>query len=166
MPGRMPAKASRSAGLRPASSFRSSALRSGASTTEANDAGGATGAGPRRHAAIVRSARTSAGTRDPVTRMTAPQAVRYAWGGNASYAPEVTQRTYSDPATAAKSLRCFASARRVPQHDADLAHGRAARVIPSAERYAKKRIEVLGSSMAYVEVGQGDPIVFLHGNPT
>ena len=30
----------------------------------------------------------------------------------------------------------------------------------------KRSIEVLGSEMAYVEVGDGDPIVFLHGNPT
>ncbi len=30
----------------------------------------------------------------------------------------------------------------------------------------KHRIEVLGSEMAYVDVGEGDPIVFLHGNPT
>ena len=30
----------------------------------------------------------------------------------------------------------------------------------------KSRIEVLGLDMAYVEVGEGDPIVFLHGNPT
>lgn len=30
----------------------------------------------------------------------------------------------------------------------------------------KSRIEVLGSQMAYVELGEGDPIVFLHGNPT
>ncbi len=33
-------------------------------------------------------------------------------------------------------------------------------------RYEKKRVEVLGHSMAYLEAGQGDPIVFLHGNPT
>jgi haloalkane dehalogenase len=32
--------------------------------------------------------------------------------------------------------------------------------------YQKKRQEVLGHEMAYVEVGKGDPIVFLHGNPT
>src|ERR1700682_2462257 len=31
--------------------------------------------------------------------------------------------------------------------------------------YQKKRQEVLGHEMAYVEVGEGDPIVFLHGNP-
>ena len=30
----------------------------------------------------------------------------------------------------------------------------------------KKRVEVLDKQMAYVEVGHGDPIVFLHGNPT
>lgn len=30
----------------------------------------------------------------------------------------------------------------------------------------KKRVDVLGSKMAYVELGEGDPIVFLHGNPT
>lgn len=32
--------------------------------------------------------------------------------------------------------------------------------------YEKKRVEVLGHSMAYIEAGAGDPIVFLHGNPT
>ena len=32
--------------------------------------------------------------------------------------------------------------------------------------YQKQRRRVLGSEMAYVEVGQGDPIVLLHGNPT
>src|SRR5579884_3409194 len=30
----------------------------------------------------------------------------------------------------------------------------------------KKRQLVLGQEMAYVEVGSGDPVVFLHGNPT
>ncbi len=30
----------------------------------------------------------------------------------------------------------------------------------------KERVTVLGKEMAYVEIGQGDPIVFLHGNPT
>jgi haloalkane dehalogenase len=32
--------------------------------------------------------------------------------------------------------------------------------------YQKKRQQVLGLEMAYVDEGQGDPIVFLHGNPT
>lgn len=32
--------------------------------------------------------------------------------------------------------------------------------------YQKKRAQVIGVSMAYIEVGKGDPIVFLHGNPT
>jgi haloalkane dehalogenase len=33
-------------------------------------------------------------------------------------------------------------------------------------RYPRKRLAVKGLEMAYVEVGDGDPIVFLHGNPT
>jgi haloalkane dehalogenase len=32
--------------------------------------------------------------------------------------------------------------------------------------YKKQRAQVLGREMAYIEAGQGDPIVFLHGNPT
>jgi haloalkane dehalogenase len=36
----------------------------------------------------------------------------------------------------------------------------------SQMRYEKKHTEVLGRTMAYVEAGAGDPIVFLHGNPT
>jgi haloalkane dehalogenase len=32
--------------------------------------------------------------------------------------------------------------------------------------YPKKQVTVFGHNMAYVEAGQGDPIVFLHGNPT
>src|SRR5262249_21813311 len=32
--------------------------------------------------------------------------------------------------------------------------------------YQKKRRKVLGREMAYVDVGEGDPIVLLHGNPT
>src|SRR5262245_25712532 len=32
--------------------------------------------------------------------------------------------------------------------------------------YQKQRRRVLSREMAYVEVGQGDPIVLLHGNPT
>ncbi|WP_024518486.1 haloalkane dehalogenase [Bradyrhizobium sp. Tv2a-2] len=39
-------------------------------------------------------------------------------------------------------------------------------MIPAASPYQKKRRRVLGHEMAYVEVGQGDPIVLLHGNPT
>ena len=32
-------------------------------------------------------------------------------------------------------------------------------------RYPKKRAGVNGLEMAYVDEGEGDPIVFLHGNP-
>ena len=38
--------------------------------------------------------------------------------------------------------------------------------VSALERYPKKYTQVLGKRMAYVEVGQGDPILFLHGNPT
>src|SRR6516225_4592596 len=39
-------------------------------------------------------------------------------------------------------------------------------MISAAFPYQKKRRQVLGSEMAYVEVGEGDPIVLQHGNPT
>ncbi len=38
--------------------------------------------------------------------------------------------------------------------------------ISPQDPYARKRIAVLDSEMAYVDEGEGDPIVFLHGNPT
>lgn len=36
----------------------------------------------------------------------------------------------------------------------------------AAMRYEKKHAVIHGKTMAYVDVGSGDPIVFLHGNPT
>ena len=33
-------------------------------------------------------------------------------------------------------------------------------------QWSKKYISVHGKTMAYVEMGEGDPIVFQHGNPT
>jgi haloalkane dehalogenase len=38
--------------------------------------------------------------------------------------------------------------------------------ISTEELSYRKRIPVLNSNMAYVDAGEGDPIVFLHGNPT
>ena len=38
--------------------------------------------------------------------------------------------------------------------------------ISAAFPFEKQRLTVKGRSMAYVEVGEGDPIVLLHGNPT
>lgn len=39
--------------------------------------------------------------------------------------------------------------------------------VPSAQDpFPRQRVPVLDSEMAYVETGAGDPIVFLHGNPT
>src|SRR5215475_11826189 len=39
-------------------------------------------------------------------------------------------------------------------------------MIAAAFPFQKQRRRLLGREMAYVEVGEGDPIVFLHGNPT
>src|SRR5260221_489548 len=39
-------------------------------------------------------------------------------------------------------------------------------MISAAFLFKKQRRRVLGREMAYVEVGAGDPIVLLHGNPT
>jgi len=38
--------------------------------------------------------------------------------------------------------------------------------MPSIEHYPLEVTDVLNSHMAYVDTGAGDPIVFLHGNPT
>ena len=38
--------------------------------------------------------------------------------------------------------------------------------ISVADPYPRVRVPVLDSTMAYVETGGGDPVVFLHGNPT
>ncbi|MHA1548884.1 MAG: haloalkane dehalogenase [Alphaproteobacteria bacterium] len=37
---------------------------------------------------------------------------------------------------------------------------------PSAFPFESRFVEVLGSQMHYVEIGEGDPILFIHGNPT
>lgn len=38
--------------------------------------------------------------------------------------------------------------------------------ISAADPHPRRRVNVDGVEMAYVDVGSGDPIVFLHGNPT
>ncbi|MEK7795204.1 MAG: haloalkane dehalogenase [Candidatus Hydrogenedentota bacterium] len=38
--------------------------------------------------------------------------------------------------------------------------------ISAADPYPRKRVNVLDSEIAYVDTGAGDPVVFLHGNPT
>src|SRR5436189_6323762 len=38
--------------------------------------------------------------------------------------------------------------------------------LPMGSPSAKSLIDVLDTELAYVEAGAGDPIVFLHGNPT
>ena len=41
-----------------------------------------------------------------------------------------------------------------------------ASTISAADPYPRKRLDAAGVEMAYVDAGQGDPVVFLHGNPT
>ena len=39
--------------------------------------------------------------------------------------------------------------------------------IPAEDRYERKRIQLLDTEMAYVDTGgEGDPVIFVHGNPT
>ena len=38
--------------------------------------------------------------------------------------------------------------------------------IPAVDPYERRRVCVLDSEMAYVDAGGGEPVVFLHGNPT
>lgn len=38
--------------------------------------------------------------------------------------------------------------------------------ISPTDPYERQHIQILDTEMAYIDVGQGDPIVFLHGNPT
>jgi haloalkane dehalogenase len=38
--------------------------------------------------------------------------------------------------------------------------------ISAEDNHSRSRISVLDSEMSYVAIGNGDPIVFLHGNPT
>jgi haloalkane dehalogenase len=36
----------------------------------------------------------------------------------------------------------------------------------STDPHPRRRVAVLDTEMSYVDVGQGEPIIFLHGNPT
>jgi len=38
--------------------------------------------------------------------------------------------------------------------------------IPATDPHERRRVAVIDSKMAYVDTGAGDPMVFLHGNPT
>src|SRR5208337_1292528 len=42
----------------------------------------------------------------------------------------------------------------------------AAENISAKDPYPRKRIKILESEIAYVDTGSGDPVVFMHGNPT
>src|SRR3954468_5317541 len=38
--------------------------------------------------------------------------------------------------------------------------------VPAEDPFPRSRVRIGGQEIAYVDVGTGDPIVFLHGNPT
>ncbi|MGO9454255.1 MAG: haloalkane dehalogenase [Candidatus Binataceae bacterium] len=38
--------------------------------------------------------------------------------------------------------------------------------ISAADPHPRKKLDLLGTSMSYADTGSGDPVVFLHGNPT
>ena len=38
--------------------------------------------------------------------------------------------------------------------------------IGAVDPHPRRSVQVLDSEMSYVDVGHGQPIVFLHGNPT
>ena len=38
--------------------------------------------------------------------------------------------------------------------------------ISAADSHSRKRVAVEGTEISYIDVGQGPPVVFLHGNPT
>ena len=42
----------------------------------------------------------------------------------------------------------------------------AATTISATDDHPRERVHVINADMSYVDVGKGDPIVFLHGNPT
>ena len=39
-------------------------------------------------------------------------------------------------------------------------------IIPAEDHLPRRRVPVLDTEMSHVTIGQGHPIVFLHGNPT
>jgi len=66
--------------------------------------------------------------------------------------------TVAPPALAAQSK---------PESDAHKQPSKPSLPVPSADfPFTSKFVEVLGSRMHYIDEGEGDPILFLHGNPT
>src|SRR5262249_32363145 len=61
-----------------------------------------------------------------------------------------------------RSMRMKTKVSSTSSPDSELEHSPISARLP----YQKQRRRVLGRDMAYVEVGEGDPIVLLHGNPT
>jgi haloalkane dehalogenase len=54
----------------------------------------------------------------------------------------------------------------IPCHHFEGVIGMSQPAVSTEDISYRKRVSVLDTSIAYVDVGEGDPIVFLHGNPT
>ena len=52
-----------------------------------------------------------------------------------------------------------------PTRPDDITAVASTRASSSAFPFESKYVEVLGSNMHYVDVGEGQPILFIHGNP-
>lgn len=92
-------------------------------------------------------------------------------GDDAAAETTVVSATSTSAGEAAVVSTTSTSAQAAAADDGEAAAGEApAEVAPlaiSAEMpYDTRFVEVNGSNMAYVEAGDGDPILFLHGNPT
>ncbi len=75
----------------------------------------------------------------------------------------ITQRRFAIILSAWAAFAIGAKAAAQPESDADVYLGQP---IPTAFPYESNHAEVKGSLMHYVDVGEGDPVLFLHGNPT
>ena len=52
-----------------------------------------------------------------------------------------------------------------PTRPDDITASASTEAAPSAFPFESKYVEVLGSNMHYIDVGEGQPILFIHGNP-
>src|SRR6266849_127000 len=80
-------------------------------------------------------------------------------------APERRTISCTRPATRLTALAPFRIPPREPAGELRRKASRGTRMRP-ANLITKRRVPVLGRTMSCVDEGSGDPIVFLHGNPT
>src|SRR5499427_2326829 len=120
-----------------------------------------------REAVVCHKTKQHSGT----NRVVPQRSSQYGWKGVPIRSGSVSRQasTNSSPATLGRrkintSSRLFESA--LPLQRPASKGRRRSDVISPAFPYEKQRRRILGSEMAYVDVGEGAPIVLLHGNPT